>query len=533
MFEERRQTPRYPVLIRTAVSVLNERFDAVCTSVSPVGAFFTTRNPPHVGARVVVEIRSGGVDSPIVNLYAQVVRTVLAGSPYPIGFAVTWQTARCDVGWEPMFRVLRQILRVDHVNESELTADRSAEFAFRTVQNAETTPDLVHSPPDSRDLVPDHRASSVRQVRGLWSAPVHRPVVTPREPSPGDSGRQPVQNPVELDAAVRTTGEFRVAPAVQPPVRAPGPTPLTQPSPPRAEQARVSAALSPSHVTVHRSGAVQAEAVVDRSQLFEGFSDAPSVSVGRGHDAVSPIPPDASQSWPVYALAPGERRVVSQPEHVAALRSEAVPRPLPLPRQSADAVYARDDGTPGRDVPPPRAADAVFGVAVRAPASQPEGTTLAPVGVPVSEPFAGARPLASPLPPASPSPAVTPRHAPSEPQVPPMRRQPDSARMLYVPNVPVTFLRHNRFVPAELVGLAEQLAALVTTDDAPDLDEPLTIHLPVRLDDQWRTVLLLGKLLQVATETAEGKRFVMHIERVEEGRFKGAFRAFLHGLIRP
>lgn len=105
--------------------------------------------------------------------------------------------------------------------------------------------------------------------------------------------------------------------------------------------------------------------------------------------------------------------------------------------------------------------------------------------------------------------------------------------MMYAPHVPVTFLRRNRFVPAELVGLAEQLAAVVTKDDPPDLDELLVIHLPVRHEGVWRTVHLSGKLLQVATETAEGKRFVMHIERTDEGRHKDAFRAFLQGLAQP
>ena len=105
--------------------------------------------------------------------------------------------------------------------------------------------------------------------------------------------------------------------------------------------------------------------------------------------------------------------------------------------------------------------------------------------------------------------------------------------MLMAADVPVTFLRQNQFLPGQLIGIAEQLACVVTQSEAPDLDEHLVIHVPVRVGQTWRTVQLNGKLLQVATDTPAGKRFVMHIERVEEGRHKGAFRDFLQALRGP
>jgi hypothetical protein len=118
-------------------------------------------------------------------------------------------------------------------------------------------------------------------------------------------------------------------------------------------------------------------------------------------------------------------------------------------------------------------------------------------------------------------------------QNPPPRRKPEGARMLMGADVPVTFLRQNQFVPGQLIGVAEALACVVTQGDPPGLDELLVIHLPVRVDSAWRTLLLSGKLLQVATDTPAGKRFVMHIERVDEGRHKGAFAAFLQALAGP
>ena len=105
--------------------------------------------------------------------------------------------------------------------------------------------------------------------------------------------------------------------------------------------------------------------------------------------------------------------------------------------------------------------------------------------------------------------------------------------MLAAADIPVTFLRQNQLVPGHLTGIAEQLACIVTQAPPPDLDEVLVIHLPVRFADAWRTVQLTGKLLQVPTDTPAGKRFVMHIERVDDGRHKGAFQAFLQALSGP
>lgn len=104
------------------------------------------------------------------------------------------------------------------------------------------------------------------------------------------------------------------------------------------------------------------------------------------------------------------------------------------------------------------------------------------------------------------------------------------SRVMRPVETPVTFLRRNQFVPGRVVGLALLAVAVVTDEPPPELDEPLTINLPVAIDGVYRTIYLSGKLLQVATDTEQGRRFVMHIERVEEGKHRGAFKQLLAAL---
>lgn len=534
MFTDRRKNPRYPVLVRTSVVSGAERFDAVCTDTSPTGAFFTTRSPPQVGAEVTVEVRAGGVDSPIVFLDAVVVRMVTPGSPNPVGFGVCWRMARCELGPEPLFRVLRQLLRLTKVGEGDLTQGRTAEYVFRDVDTGAGTGGSAT--PRGSPSLPHSRPSSVHQARGVWSPPVHRvPPPVHRVPNSGqpdlqDLGRGSAQHPVELEPESRhDTGRMQTLPRMGPP--------------PGHASGAASRAMSASTVvpppqqvgfSTARRGASGAEPLGDRSQVFDSLHEPPSMAVARTHEQ-SGDADNASQSWPVYALAPGERRPVSQPEHVPAAKSDPALRPQAPTARQPDVVFAQKLGSsvhPASPQPPPSLSG---GFAPRTPTSAPadavlSGRSATPAQAqpgqlqPASQPFNATMEatLRDDRPPQT--------HAPAQPPQGPQRRQPDAARMLHVPDVPVTFLRRNQFVPARLVGLAEQLAALVTSEEAPDLDEVLVIHLPVRTQDAWRTVHLTGKLLQIPADTPDGKRFVMHIERLDEGRHKGAFKAFLAAL---
>lgn len=95
-------------------------------------------------------------------------------------------------------------------------------------------------------------------------------------------------------------------------------------------------------------------------------------------------------------------------------------------------------------------------------------------------------------------------------------------------NVPVTFVhKNNVMVAGRVTGIGAQAAVVVTDETPPSLDEPVVINLPLLVKGSYRTVYLSGKLLQIGTPTDEGMRFVLHVEKCEEGNHKGAFAAFL------
>ncbi len=94
-------------------------------------------------------------------------------------------------------------------------------------------------------------------------------------------------------------------------------------------------------------------------------------------------------------------------------------------------------------------------------------------------------------------------------------------------NVPVTFVHKNVMVPGRMTGIGAQAAVVVTDETPPTLDEAVVINLPLLVKGTYRTVYLSGKLLQIGTPTDEGMRFMLHIEKCEEGNHKGAFAAFL------
>ena len=94
-------------------------------------------------------------------------------------------------------------------------------------------------------------------------------------------------------------------------------------------------------------------------------------------------------------------------------------------------------------------------------------------------------------------------------------------------DLPITYELDNRFVPARLVQLAPLALEVVTKDQVPQLDQNVTINMPVLADELYRTVYVMGKLLRLPEETDDGHSFVFHIERVHEGDFTGAFANFI------
>ncbi|MBM4345119.1 MAG: hypothetical protein FJ100_17245 [Deltaproteobacteria bacterium] len=188
------------------------------------------------------------------------------------------------------------------------------------------------------------------------------------------------------------------------------------------------------------------------------------------------IPDDGlSRSWPVYALAPGERRTDPEEEGLGVPELAGLGSDIDL------------SGEPTETNPK----------------------------APVTDNL-GARPVERP------NLAVMRRRGPAR----------SETRHMVAATIPVSYEHGGRLGRGMVIAISPEAAAVVTNDVAPQLDEPVVLHLP--LADQTGPVIvhLCGKLLQITTETDQGPRFVLHIERVEEGQSKGAFFRALDQLAR-
>ncbi len=199
------------------------------------------------------------------------------------------------------------------------------------------------------------------------------------------------------------------------------------------------------------------------------------------HVARTPLQPPTSmpddglsRSWPVYALAPGERR--TDPE---------------------------DDG----GIPDLAGLGSDIDMSGEPTETQPKA--------PITDNL-GTKPIERP------NMAVMRRRGPPR----------SDTRQMVAATIPVSYEHGGRQGRGMVIAISQEAAAVVTTDIAPELDQAVVLHLP--LADQTGPVIvhLCGKLLQITTETDQGPRFVLHIERVEEGQSKGAFFRALDQLAR-
>ena len=129
MIEDRRKYPRYPMLIRCTLVTPRDRRDAVCTQIGPAGAFLTGRLEQLLAGEIVrVEMRSGGLGTPIITLLGLIVRVQMAAAGNAGGLAVRWRAAACELGPEPLAHFLVHVLRLPTVPEIDLSTDRHVQF---------------------------------------------------------------------------------------------------------------------------------------------------------------------------------------------------------------------------------------------------------------------------------------------------------------------------------------------------------------------------------------------------------------------
>ena len=95
MYDERRQHPRFPILLVAMAHTSSASFEVVCTNVSAGGAFLATRQALEPGSPIELELKPHGPEGPTVMLIAQVRYVVPRGSGGQPGFSVTWTEAHC------------------------------------------------------------------------------------------------------------------------------------------------------------------------------------------------------------------------------------------------------------------------------------------------------------------------------------------------------------------------------------------------------------------------------------------------------
>lgn len=92
---------------------------------------------------------------------------------------------------------------------------------------------------------------------------------------------------------------------------------------------------------------------------------------------------------------------------------------------------------------------------------------------------------------------------------------------------PVTYELDGRFVAGTMVSAAPLAVEIHSVDQVPQLDQRLVLNMPIRGEQRWHTIYLMGKLLRVPEHHDGGQSFVLHIERVQEGELTGAYNRFL------
>lgn len=580
MQEDRRKHPRFPVLIRCTLVTARDRRDAVCTQIGPAGAFLTGRlEHLQPGEIVHVEMRSGGLGTPIISLLGLIVRIATASFGNPPGLAMRWRAAACDLGPEPLLHFLAQVLRLPRVPQVDLTSDRHAEFDIEaslaghdvrvvsthrgaTPRSAADTARLtamhhtgqaprltVAEPAAPQPAAPARSESSLlddpllKPHAHVAAAPANPGLAVASRPSGGFVAvppRPPSAGHVPLVAAAAPPPS--PAPASVPvPAPAPAPLPLVPPPPSYAQLGLaegpitqsgqpVSTALRPSRSAIPAASVeVPVGAVLSASNRSSSAVAVVLPPVDRSRPPRSERTPALGWRPPAFAARgettqPGER-------HAAPLGPGGGERSrtFDVAGEASQAAGAIAEGSSSGTGANP--ATASFPVYALAPAERRQATepNRDPAGAGHGE-FAGAAEATAVSDAATVPVGQQPRPAPAGGD---QRRGPSgdfNPTVMLRANHAVRYSVGGKLCSGRAVAIGGQAVAVVTHEGAPELDQPVIVFLPIELAEGPMVIDLRGKLLQVVTETELGPRFVMHIERVEEGHHKGAFHRFLRSL---
>jgi tRNA A-37 threonylcarbamoyl transferase component Bud32 len=112
MFADRRKYVRIPVLLVGSGRAEGQVFEAVCTNVSPGGAFFSCKQPPPVGSFAMMMLKPFGADGPEVRCSLVVAWQAGRGSGHSPGFGGLWQEVTCTEGPAPVRLFAEDVLRL-------------------------------------------------------------------------------------------------------------------------------------------------------------------------------------------------------------------------------------------------------------------------------------------------------------------------------------------------------------------------------------------------------------------------------------
>ena len=599
MIEDRRKFPRYPVLIRCTLVTSRDRRDAVCTQIGPAAGFLTCRLESLVAGEIVrVELRSGGLGTPIITLLGLIVRVDAPAAGNPGGLAVRWRAATCDLGPEALSKFLKNVIRLTSAPAFGMATDMHAQFdleaslAGRDVQIVSSRGDATQRGASEAMRASAARSASFSAVArpALSDTGGQRPVIAPRKEfglldDPGlrpmaaaaPSQPFPTQLPAHQAQPAQSIQQMLTTAAGQPRPLAAAPHPASVSAVARSADPPPASPLVPAIGQVAASGALAGAALLhtalrpSRSAIPVLPADQPAPgAMGQpvaGHPAGGAVLSNTRRSSSALAvvLPPVDRSVKPRSERTPALG------------WSPPSIAARSAGGPPRQENPASqfagrtsAPAATGGLAERselfdvaAEASQAVGMMgesssdrerLGAASFPVyalgmaerrvqtnpdtelprlatanfdmsGEATENARDIVLPL-------GVRPKSVANVADA--LRRRAPSAnfdsQMMLHADFPVRFTVGAELRSGHLVSLGSQAVAVITHEGAPELDQKVTVFLPVMMAEGPMVLDLRGKLLQVVTLTEAGPRFVMHIERVEEGHHPGAFQRLLHRL---
>lgn len=475
MIGDRRKHQRQKNLIAARVHVANRQQRFVTTDISPIGAFFAATESPEVGAVIEVALRPAGVKVAPVRLSAAVVRVVQGGGPEQPGFGVRWVSAHCEVGGAALYEFLRHVLKIPALVREQIGNERVVTFEFPVA--GEDFPQPRRIPDGGPPLIKRPRASATTPGGRQAGSRTISEAIGGRHQLGQTAARPPGFSPANL---------HKNAEPFAPSAERARPEEPAAPSPAAPSAAAPSAAAKASEVT---GSSTERRAWAPTSRRTSGVIQADNVMVG------APIRRQGE-----HADLASHRRRVS--ERSAAPESPPAQRPgrfTGIP--SAEGLAAErllPEFDPGGRRPGRARAGRQSGAhaAFQERSLIFEGGSMSAVG----------------------GPAMT--------NMDKAAGEPARQGSIKV-DVPVTYELDNRFVVGQIVAAAPLAVEILTSSAAPQLDQNLVVNMPIRVDKAYATVYLVGKLLRVPEQRDEGSFFVLHIERVLEGKNEGAYSQFL------